>query len=290
MRMVNSLVDSPGCVSIAGRPAPRRFPPCLYTGFGSDTAQIVAAVESGGKLLVDSIISGGIIKSEAKVGLTTGQPAQQLKSAIPPRMVCFSLTNAPLRGFAFLRTMSTSKLQRYVSKQLSKHLGAYTVRENTRPDWLITKDGARLELDFIIEELDAAIEVQGVQHYVFTPHFHGSYDDFKRREGFDAFKRKVCIHRGIRLFEVSNNEEADDCLRFLVAASRGKAVKPDSVFQRPRQRITKGRISKLAATVMTYKESNPVLAERAMRELQEAESSYPHFGQMIQARLKKLFK
>lgn len=104
--------------------------------------------------------------------------------------------------------MSTSRLQRYVSRQLSIHFGKYTIRENIRPEWLIMEDGARLELDFFIKELSVAIEVQGAQHYIYIPHFHGNYDGYKKRLRFDRFKKEICFNRGIKLFEVSSKDEA----------------------------------------------------------------------------------
>lgn len=54
--------------------------------------------------------------------------------------------------------MATSKLQKYTSSLLGKHFGEYTIRENHRPEWMMSRDGKRLELDFFIEELNFAIE------------------------------------------------------------------------------------------------------------------------------------
>jgi len=106
--------------------------------------------------------------------------------------------------------VSTSKLQRYTSNLLSVHLGKYTIRENARPDWLIMPDGARLELDFYIEELRAAIEVQGNQHYIYIPHFHKTHAGFKQQLKRDRFKSKQCASIGITLFEVDNENDASD--------------------------------------------------------------------------------
>lgn len=103
------------------------------------------------------------------------------------------------RGFVF---MSTSKLQRYVSSLLSTHLGGNTIRENYRPDWMTGPTGWPLELDFYIEELSIAIEVQGAQHFQFVEHFHHEYSQFEKRQEFDALKKRICRKRGIELVEI----------------------------------------------------------------------------------------
>lgn len=106
--------------------------------------------------------------------------------------------------------MSTSKLQRYISDQLSIHFGGYVIKENYRPDWLITNSGSRLELDFYVEELNFAIEVQGRQHYIYVPHFHKNYDRFLKRLEWDKFKRYTCLSLGIELFEITNKQDFRD--------------------------------------------------------------------------------
>lgn len=103
--------------------------------------------------------------------------------------------------------MSTSKLQRKTSEFLSTFFGAYTVRENIRPHWLITPQGERLELDFLIEELDIAIEVQGKQHFYFIPFFHQNHTGFKKRLIWDRFKRQQCRQRGVALIEIASESD-----------------------------------------------------------------------------------
>ncbi len=120
--------------------------------------------------------------------------------------------------------MATSKLQRYVSEQLSVFFGGFTIRENVRPEWLLSPDSGRLELDFFIEELDVAIEVQGAQHYKFMPHFHASYDDFLKRRRDDQFKAEVCITLGIQLFEASNKAEADQVIQQIYRIAYQSAI------------------------------------------------------------------
>lgn len=130
----------------------------------------------------------------------------------------WSMSRLPaLRGFVF---MATSKLQRRVSELLSIHFGGFTIRENHRPDWLLGPDGERLELDFYIEEMGIAIEVQGEQHYAYVPHFHGEYANFERRQQLDATKRKVCLRRDIELFEVFDEASVLPVIEKLVTRLR----------------------------------------------------------------------
>lgn len=108
-----------------------------------------------------------------------------------------------------------SKLQ----NEFRSWLGAQTnfpFRENIRPDWLISEFGERCELDFYVERLRLAVEIQGIQHYRFTPHFHRSYDDFVALQRRDEFKRVVCAAMGIKLFLVHDTSEFDEVSRYIV--------------------------------------------------------------------------
>jgi len=169
------------------------------------------------------------------------QIAQQGKETTPLVWVgvsrrCYALFASPTLEPTYTKwmvsfSMSTSKLQRYTSHWLSVHLGQYTIRENTRPDWLIMPDGARLELDFYIEELETAIEIQGAQHYVYTPHFHKDYNDFKRQVERDRFKRRECAEMGISLLEASNIAEVNEIVLKLSGIKVEYAMHPNAVKQ-----------------------------------------------------------
>lgn len=99
--------------------------------------------------------------------------------------------------------MSTSILQRFVSSALSDKFGGLTIRENIRPEWLINSKGQRLELDFYIEELSVAFEIQGEQHYRFVPHFHQTYTAFLDQLSRDRDKKDLCKSLNIRLYEIT---------------------------------------------------------------------------------------
>lgn len=109
--------------------------------------------------------------------------------------------------------MPTSKLQREVKNELFKHFYHYHIYENYRPKWMTTDNDKRLELDFFIEELNVAIEVQGEQHYIFCQFFHKSYDNFMEQKERDKKKEDLCIANNIRLFAVSSRDEIEKLIR-----------------------------------------------------------------------------
>lgn len=98
--------------------------------------------------------------------------------------------------------MATSKLQKEVGDILDMVFPQYHIKENHRPEWMISSSGIRLELDFYIEELKTAFEIQGIQHYKFTPFFHKTLEDFNNRKALDLEKKDICIRRGVKLIEI----------------------------------------------------------------------------------------
>jgi len=104
--------------------------------------------------------------------------------------------------------MGTSKLQEAVGRMLYETFPGLGIRENCRPRWLLSSNLTRLELDFYIEGLDIAIEVQGAQHSRYIPHFHGDYSGFEKRLQYDTEKVDLCRGAGIRLVEIYTTLDA----------------------------------------------------------------------------------
>lgn len=103
--------------------------------------------------------------------------------------------------------MSTSKLQEYTYKRLKYYFPDIEILENHHPRWLENPDGTLLELDFYLLVLNLAIEVQGEQHFKFTPLFHKDYEDFTKQLKRDEVKRATCLFYEVRLVEICTEDD-----------------------------------------------------------------------------------
>ena len=118
----------------------------------------------------------------------------------------------------------TSRLEKYLSKELYTRFGHLSIRQNYRPTWM---DG--LELDFFIEDLNIAAEVQGAQHYQFVEYFHKSQDDFEKQQDRDAKKVLICRERKIKIVEIFTEKDAD--LFILKVKELDKSKTPKYYYQ-----------------------------------------------------------
>lgn len=112
---------------------------------------------------------------------TSGYDSNMIKSQAPPR---------DSKGELLCRNYLETKFKLPFPKQ--------------RPQFLknpVTK-GALLELDCYNENLQLAVEYQGRQHYVFTPHFHKNYETFLNQKYRDELKRILCSQNNVDLIEV----------------------------------------------------------------------------------------
>jgi hypothetical protein len=138
--------------------------------------------------------------------------------------------------------MSTSNLQKATSSMLSDYFAQYVIRENHRPEWM---DG--LELDFYIEDLNTAIEVQGQQHYEWIEHFHKTFADFQALQCRDEKKRNLCDHMGIALHYVHDLDELIEVAELLAGISFVYPLHPNAAAS-----IIKAEIENLYHTMLCH--------------------------------------
>lgn len=91
----------------------------------------------------------------------------------------------------------TSSLEKHINTILLKEKISF-VREKTFED--LKKHNAHLRFDFYIPSLNCCLEVQGRQHYEFTPIFHKNNSEFQKRQGYDRLKISYCLTHNIKLY------------------------------------------------------------------------------------------
>jgi hypothetical protein len=101
-----------------------------------------------------------------------------------------------------------SKLHDKTFSLLRQAFPEFAIRENVRPDWLVSSRLTKLELDIFIEEIKIAFEIQGPQHFEYIPYFHKNIDDFEDRKMLDEEKRNLCKGNGIKLIEIITEMDA----------------------------------------------------------------------------------
>ena len=74
-----------------------------------------------------------------------------------------------------------------------------------RPNWLKNNEENNLELDMYCEELQLAIEYNGIQHYEFKKFFHKDETNFQKRLADDKLKAWLCVKNEIDLIIVPYN-------------------------------------------------------------------------------------
>lgn len=87
---------------------------------------------------------------------------------------------------------------------------------SVRPKWMFNSDtGRNLELDMYNSELKLACEYNGKQHYEYTSHWHGNYDNFVKQQRRDQMKQHICRKLGIRLITVPYTVKIQDIPRYI---------------------------------------------------------------------------
>lgn len=197
-------------------------------------------------------------------------------------VVCDPLKQPVLFGEAGF-SMASSKMQARIGEILRLRFAQYEVIENSRPPWLETEDGQRLELDFHIPDLKIAVEVQGMQHYIYTPHFHGTMESFLAQQKRDEAKRSLCDLHGVTLLVIETDDQLIDHLKsidrdrktpFFPLDELGQLAEAKKVSflaaktrkQRARIKETRAQIVHLRGLIRARTERRETISPKTMRQ------------------------
>ena len=84
-----------------------------------------------------------------------------------------------------------------------------------RPDWLVSPEGHKMELDGYCAALRLAFEYNGEQHYTNVGHFHEDAEAFAKRREADDWKVQLCNGHRIRLFVIPYTIKYDELEAFI---------------------------------------------------------------------------
>ena len=93
--------------------------------------------------------------------------------------------------------LNVSMLQRLVTEAIHAWLPNAVLHENIRPVWL-----HGMELDVYIPILNIAIEIQGNQHYYWTPMLQKQCTEFTQQRWRDRRKQQICNQQRILLLTI----------------------------------------------------------------------------------------
>lgn len=100
------------------------------------------------------------------------------------------------------------------------------------PEWLVSNDGRRFELDGYNEKNNLAFEHHGTQHYRETKFYRGAA--FKNRVETDRYKRLLCKQRGVKLLEIRElliQTNLDDLRIEIIKFLEKNGIKPVSGYE-----------------------------------------------------------
>ena len=85
-----------------------------------------------------------------------------------------------------------------------------------RPDFLKNHEsGKNMEMDLYNKELNLCVEYNGMQHYIFSPYFHKSPEDYNKQVFRDKLKAKKLKEHGICLIVVPYSVPLEEIEMFL---------------------------------------------------------------------------
>lgn len=100
--------------------------------------------------------------------------------------------------------IKASKGEQKIAKILKQH--GISFEQEASFSGLNGKHKVPLRFDFVVFDnngiLRCCIEIDGRQHFVYTPHFHKKYSDFLKQKERDRKKNQFCLSHGIPLIRI----------------------------------------------------------------------------------------
>lgn len=113
-----------------------------------------------------------------------------------------------------------SQLAKSVREALNQALPNTLVKEEE----YVSYAGYKLFFDFYLPSLNLYVEVQGIQHSEFSPHFHGDAAAFRASQKRDRLKKEWCNLNDFTLVCINHNEipiSPEDLLTKISEAQHG---------------------------------------------------------------------
>jgi len=80
--------------------------------------------------------------------------------------------------------------------------------------------GQRLYLDIYLPSIQAAFEIDGIQHSRYNAFFHGDETNFFRQIYNDKVKARLCKEKGIKLLRISHEWTDTEVIQYVIDSIR----------------------------------------------------------------------
>lgn len=125
-----------------------------------------------------------------------------------------SLVKEHKNTYPYNKPRTQSSGEKECERVINKYLSRFDVKQNYRPKWLVNPvTGRSLELDFYIEQIDLAIEIDGPQHDKYVPAFHPNGEvDLLYQKYRDRCKLMQCKKRHVHLLTIKTSENIENTI------------------------------------------------------------------------------
>lgn len=113
--------------------------------------------------------------------------------------------------------------QQYKGERIFRNLLEFLIDDKfpkRKPEWLINKQGNRLELDGYNEKLKLAFEYQGRQHFQKIPVYHKSNKQFKKCQEHDKIKKDTLKKKNISIIYPTDYLKPKEYANFILEELR----------------------------------------------------------------------